>query len=143
MKRFYIMLVALGAFGLVFSGCKKEEEGGGDKPEAAKPADGDKKEEAKKEEPKKEEPKKEEAAAGGDSIGIPECDTYINKYSACVDEKVPEASRQAMKDAFAKTRDAWKQAASTEAGKKALAQACTQAMDAAKKAMEQFGCSWE
>ena len=61
----------------------------------------------------------------------------------CVEEKVPEAARAQMKDAFEKTKEAWKQAASTDEGKKALAQACTQAMDAAQKAMEQFGCSWE
>src|SRR6185369_11823991 len=35
--------------------------------------------------------------ATADSVGVPECDDYLNKYQACVDSKVPEASRAALK----------------------------------------------
>src|SRR5436853_4583400 len=39
------------------------------------------------------------AAPSGEKIGVAECDDYIAKYEACVNSKVPEAQRAAMKTA--------------------------------------------
>jgi len=76
-----------------------------------------------------------------DSVGVPECDNYITKYTACVSGKVPEASRAQLQASLDQMRAAWKQAASTPEGKTSLAQACTAASDAAKQSMTAFGCS--
>ncbi|GMV31892.1 MAG: hypothetical protein AMXMBFR59_40170 [Rhodanobacteraceae bacterium] len=81
------------------------------------------------------------APATADSIGVPECDNYITKYMACVSGKVPEASRAQLQASLDQMREAWKQAAATDAGKASLAQACTAANDAAKSSMTAFGCT--
>jgi hypothetical protein len=81
------------------------------------------------------------APVTADSVGVPECDNYIAKYTACVSGKVPEASRAQLQASLDQMRTAWKQAASTDAGKASLAQACTAANDAAKQSMTAFGCS--
>lgn len=140
MKRLMLVLSALAMFGFVFGGCKK------DKPAepAAPPAD-----EAKKEEPPppppaepKEEAKDEAKEGEAFSVGVPECDEYIGKYTSCIKDKIPEANRAAMEQGLNTMKDAWKKAAETEAGKAGLANACKMAMDAAKKSMGAFGCEW-
>src|SRR5262249_4736581 len=68
-------------------------------------------------------------AAGGDSIGVPECDEYIKKYESCVNSKVPESARAQVKATFEAARAAWKQAASTPQGKQGLVIGCKQAND--------------
>jgi len=89
------------------------------------------------------------AAAGGTSVavaagdfGVPECDSYMQKYVSCIESKVPEAGRAMLKQGLDQTKAAWKQAAATPAGKAGLAQACTQAAAAAKQAMGAYGCAW-
>jgi hypothetical protein len=81
-----------------------------------------------------------ETAATGDSVGVPECDDYITKYMACVNDKMPEASRAAMMQDFDQARASWKQAAATPEGQAGLAQACKTAHEAAKTSMQAFGC---
>lgn len=81
------------------------------------------------------------ATATVDAVGVPECDSYITKYLACVSGKVPEASRAQLQASLEQMRQAWKQAAATDAGRASLAQACTQANDAAKSSMAAFGCT--
>lgn len=81
------------------------------------------------------------AAAAGE-LGVPECDTYMKKYTTCIDNKAPKEVKDAMKTAFEQQKTAWKQAASTDDGKKALASACKQADDAAKAGMTAYGCAW-
>lgn len=148
MKRLMLVLFAVAAFGFVFSACKKDKPAEPAAPtEETKPAD--------EPAPPPAEPPKEEAppaneekpaepapAAAGDSVGVPECDEYISKYTACLSGKVPEASRAAMEQGLTTMRDAWKKAAETEAGKAGLAQACKTAMDTAKQSMGAFGCEW-
>ncbi|MEO6391056.1 MAG: hypothetical protein ABIP75_04335 [Pyrinomonadaceae bacterium] len=80
-------------------------------------------------------------ASSGD-IGVPECDAYIKKYEACINDKVPAASKDIMKNSFDQMRKSWKAAAATPEGKAGLANACTQAMDAAKKSMGAYGCDF-
>ncbi len=81
------------------------------------------------------------AAPTASSIGVAECDDYLNKYEACVNGKVPEAARASLKQSLDATRGAWKSAAATPAGKEGLASACKQAYDASKAAMSQYGCT--
>lgn len=75
-------------------------------------------------------------------FGVPACDQYMRKYVACVDSKVPEAARAAMKQSFEHSKAAWKQAASTPEGRQHLAAACTQAEATARQAMASYGCTW-
>ena len=68
-------------------------------------------------------------AAGGSDIGVPECDDYLKKMESCLG-KMPAEARTASENAFKQSREAWKQAASTEAGKTGLKQGCQSALDA-------------
>lgn len=90
--------------------------------------------------------KKADAATTGTAtageFGVPECDTYMKKYMTCIDNKAPKEVKDTMKSAFDQQKTAWKQAASTAEGKKALASACKQADDSAKAGMTAYGCEW-
>jgi len=79
--------------------------------------------------------------ASGD-FGVPECDSYMKKYLACIDSKVPDMARAPLKQAFEQQKAAWKQAASTPQGRAALATACSQAETTAKQSMAAYGCQW-
>ena len=81
------------------------------------------------------------AVASGD-FGVPECDSYMKKYLACVDSKVPDMARPALKQALDQQKAAWKQAASTPQGRAALATGCSQAEATAKQSMTAYGCQW-
>lgn len=70
--------------------------------------------------------KKEEAPAGG--IGVADCDAYIEKYAACI-EKMPAAAKGTAEQGFKAQQDAWKAAAATPEGKKALAVGCKATLD--------------
>ncbi len=80
-------------------------------------------------------------AADADKVGIKECDEYIEKYQACVSEKVPKDARDSLSASLAQMRASWKAAASTPSAKASLAQACTQAAATAKASMSAYGCS--
>ncbi len=75
-------------------------------------------------------------------FGVPECDSYMKKYLACIDSKVPEMARAPLKQALDQQKAAWKQAAATPQGKAALATGCTQAEAASKQSMAAYGCQW-
>ena len=81
------------------------------------------------------------AAPVADSTGVAECDDYLSKYQACVDSRVPEASRAAFRQSLEQTRAAWRSAVATPGGKNGLTALCTQARDAAKTSMAAYGCS--
>ncbi len=74
-------------------------------------------------------------------FGVAECDDYFKKYLACVDKLAPAAQTQ-VRQALEQSRAAWKQAASTEQGKSALASTCKAASDAAAPGMRAQGCTW-
>ena len=103
--------------------------------------DGKTKTETKTEEVKTDAAKPAEGGGGGDKIGVPECDEYIEKYSKCINDKMPEASRQQMKDAMDQSAKAWKEAAAGP-GKDSLAAGCKAALDAAKQSTASMGCEW-
>ena len=79
--------------------------------------------------------------ADGD-FGVPACDSYMRKYMACVDSKVPESARAMMRQSLDQTKAQWKQAASTPQGRDGLKMACEQAEASAKQAMSMYGCTW-
>lgn len=78
-----------------------------------------------------------------EKVGVAECDDYITKYSACINSKVTdEATKKQFNDSIKQMITTWKQAASTDAGKQALATSCKQALETAKTSMASYGCTW-
>jgi hypothetical protein len=81
------------------------------------------------------------SSQAGAEFGVAECDTYMKLYVACID-RMPEAARAQARQALDQTKASWKQAASTDQGRAALAATCKAASDAAAPAMRAQGCSW-
>jgi hypothetical protein len=80
--------------------------------------------------------------SAGDAVGVPACDNYINKYAACVEDKIPVAQRALMQRSLVTMRQAWRKAAATEIGRQSLSRACETAMATARKSMATFKCQW-
>lgn len=88
------------------------------------------------------EPKADDVASTGDKIGVPECDEYIAKYEACVNNNVPENMRASLKTTFDQSRKAWKAAAANPQAKATLPSACKQAMETSRQAMASYKCDF-
>jgi hypothetical protein len=118
MKKMTILAFLAG--GMLFIGCddkKKDEAAPAPAPSAAPAA------------PAPAAPAAPAAGGGGGDIGVAECDDYIKKMEGCLG-KMPAASKAAMEQGFKASKDAWKQAAATPAGKEGLKTACKAAADA-------------
>ncbi|HEV8268918.1 MAG TPA: hypothetical protein VGR00_11805 [Thermoanaerobaculia bacterium] len=124
-----LLTLAALAFALAISGCNKADEGGAPPP-------------VKRATIKPPTPAPSTATAAADSIGVPECDSYLKNYEDCVSTKVPEASRAALKTSLDQTREAWKKSAADANGKAALGTACKQMTESAKTAMKSYGCNF-
>ena len=74
-------------------------------------------------------------------VGVPECDEYLRKYRACVEDKVPAAARKSMLDAIATMSKAWSEAAAGPA-RDALSAGCKSADEASRKSFVAMGCTW-
>jgi hypothetical protein len=74
-------------------------------------------------------------------VGIKACDEYIEKYTKCISDKVPEAARGSMNDAMDATIKAWREAATGPAAS-GLETACKAALEAAAAATKSMGCEW-
>jgi hypothetical protein len=81
------------------------------------------------------------AAASGD-LGIAECDSYITKLKACINDKVPEAQRAMFNQQYDAAIEQWRTQATDATQKAALAQACKQAEDQAKASFTAMGCTF-
>jgi hypothetical protein len=80
--------------------------------------------------------------ADGD-FGVPECDSFLKKYYACIDANVPEAARPMVRQQVDMMKAAWKQTAAANASNRsAMADACRQAETAAKQSMAAYNCTW-
>jgi hypothetical protein len=75
-------------------------------------------------------------------FGVPECDSYMQKYRACLDKNVPANMRGTYQTALDQTSASWRQAAATPQGKAALADGCRQAEAMAKQSMAAYNCTW-
>jgi hypothetical protein len=81
--------------------------------------------------------------AVADEVGVPECDSFLKKYYACLDSKVPAEARPALKSSVDQMRTSWKQAAaSSPQAKSALATGCAQSETQAKASMAAYNCTW-
>lgn len=82
------------------------------------------------------------AAASGDSVGVAECDEFLQKYEACVKANVPEAAKPGIQQSIDTMRKSYKTAADNPVSKAGLAQGCKQALEQTKTAMAQYNCTW-
>jgi hypothetical protein len=82
------------------------------------------------------------AAASADSVGIAECDEYLNKVQTCVNSKMPDAQKPAVTAALNASRASWKQANAQPAAHDSLVNACKQALATAKQSYGAMGCSF-
>jgi hypothetical protein len=78
-----------------------------------------------------------------EAVGVDSCDKYVASYVACIDEKVPEAEREAQRRIVFDNVSAWKQtAAGGGAAEKGLQTACKIATEQAKRATQDWDCAW-
>ncbi|HEX8000094.1 MAG TPA: hypothetical protein VF528_17030 [Pyrinomonadaceae bacterium] len=82
------------------------------------------------------------APASGEKIGIADCDDFLSKYEACVNDKVPAAARAQYESSIKQWRDSWRQLAANPQTKGTLVQVCKSAAEQAKTSMTSFGCSF-
>ena len=84
-------------------------------------------------------------AAGGTvtSFGVPECDTYVTKYLACVEGKVPADQKDKLVEAFEANRTKWRAMSTTKEGAMALSVTCKAATEKAREALSvDYGCEF-
>jgi hypothetical protein len=80
--------------------------------------------------------------ASGEKIGVADCDDFLNKYEACISDKVPAQARAQYEASIKQWRDSWRQLAANPQTKASLAQACKMAADQAKQSMTSYGRSF-
>jgi hypothetical protein len=72
-----------------------------------------------------------------------ECSELIASYERCIEDHMPEAGRDLLREALAKSREQWRQAAidaTTDATRQQLAAACRQSKAALQTQMAGYGC---
>jgi hypothetical protein len=87
------------------------------------------------------------AGAGGvdaaaSKTGVPLCDRYLEAYLRCLDRVGRPAARKQMRETFAKTREGFLRSATTPEGRRGIEGACRMALDAARKTMASYHCTW-
>jgi hypothetical protein len=82
------------------------------------------------------------AGAVGEPIGVAECDDFLGKYEACVNQHITDAaSRGAFEASMTQWRDTWRGLAKEESTRASLAQVCVQAKEQTKASMSAYGCT--
>jgi hypothetical protein len=81
-------------------------------------------------------------ASAGEKIGVAECDEFLDKYDACVTDKVPASARAQYESTLKTWRDSWRKLAANPTTKATLAQACKQAMEQARTSMKSYNCTF-
>ena len=76
-----------------------------------------------------------------DAIGVVQCDDYLAKVAACINEKVPEAQRMQLRTNVSAEYATWKEALANPTHRAALPQACTIAEEQAKDEYARYGCA--
>jgi hypothetical protein len=78
--------------------------------------------------------------AADERVGVPECDDYLARYQACLESRAPASSREPLRVALEQSRATWRKAAAASADHRALAQVCERTQQAARTAMQAYGC---
>lgn len=80
--------------------------------------------------------------ASGEKIGVAECDDFLDKYDACVKDKIPETVRAQYQASIAQWRKSWRELAANPQTKGTLANVCKTQLDSARNSMKSFGCEF-
>jgi hypothetical protein len=76
-------------------------------------------------------------------FGVPECDAYVEKYTLCVEGKVPPADKERLLAGFEANRTKWRAMATMKESAVALGLACRAAAQKAKEEMlVEYGCEF-
>jgi hypothetical protein len=76
-------------------------------------------------------------------FGVPECDAYVEKYTACIEGKVPQADKERLLSGFEANRSKWRAMATMKESAVALGLACRAAAQKAKEEMlVEYGCEF-
>ena len=76
------------------------------------------------------------------SVGIEECDTFLDKYEACIQANVPAEQSQVLLDALDLTRQQWQGIVEDPEDDTDLQVACVELTVNTAKAMQAYGCSF-
>jgi hypothetical protein len=82
------------------------------------------------------------AAATGDQIGVPECDSFLTAYENCVTTKVPEQARPTFQTTMTRWRTDWKKLAADPATRAQLVTACKTHLENARTTMKAYNCTF-
>jgi hypothetical protein len=74
-------------------------------------------------------------------IGIVQCDDYMTKVSACINDKVPADQRASLTAEAHQMFTTWKEAAANPQHRATLPQACSITHEVAKEDLARFGCA--
>jgi hypothetical protein len=66
----------------------------------------------------------------------------LDKYNACVSDKVPAAARAQFQSSLAQWRKAWRDAAANPQTKATLAQQCKMIAEQTAPSMKTYGCTF-
>jgi hypothetical protein len=75
-------------------------------------------------------------------IGVPECDAYIKSYESCLNDKVPEDKRDALRSTLDDQRKKWQDAVGSGTDAKQIADQCRSAVADATTKMGEYGCAF-
>ena len=76
-------------------------------------------------------------------FGVPECDTYVEKYTSCLDGKVSAEAKQKLLESFEMNRNKWRAMATMKESASALAAVCIAATQKAKEELSvDYGCEF-
>lgn len=75
-------------------------------------------------------------------LGVPECDSYLEKYETCLTDKVPGQQQQTYRVKLEMQRRAWERVVNDPSARDALVKECTDAATLAKDTFSAYGCSF-
>ena len=76
-------------------------------------------------------------------FGVPECDSYVEKYTSCLEEKVSPEAKQKLLESFELNRNKWRAMATMKESAAALAAICSAATQKAKEELSvDYGCAF-
>lgn len=76
-------------------------------------------------------------------IGVALCDQYVKDYLACIEAKVPEDQREALRRVVHENHSSWSRMKdNSPASAQGLQTGCRIAREQAKRETESFGCEW-
>ena len=81
-------------------------------------------------------PPDEPASAPVGEVGVAACDSYVEFMSRCIEDHAAEDIKPQLRDALAKTVEAWKE----QPDREELARVCAAATQAVQSTLDQWGC---